>query len=121
MAVSAFTLFGELKLDRSNFSGGLIKSEKELEGFQSALNRVEKAASSAFQNIGSMMQSLGKGLSVGLTAPLLAIEGAAIKSAVGFDTLRTQLAAATGSTASASDKFKELNKLAQENAGVLTA
>lgn len=121
MAVSAFQLFGELKLDRSNFTGGLIKSEKELEGFKNTLNSVEKAASRAFSNIGSMMQSLGKGLSVGLTAPLLAIEGAAVKSAVGFDTLRTQLAAATGSTASASDKFKQLNKLAQENAGVLTA
>ena len=121
MAISAFSLFGELKLDRRDFTSGLATSEKQLEAFKKSLGGIESAASRAFQNIGGMMQSLGKGLTVGLTAPLLAIEGAAIKSAVGFDTLRTQLAAATGSTASANTKFKELNKLAQENAGVLTA
>lgn len=71
--------------------------------------------------IGTAMSAAGKGLTVGVTAPLLAIEGSAIKSAIGFDTLRTQLAASTGSMDSAKSKFKELNKLAQENAGVLTA
>lgn len=76
---------------------------------------------SILQGLSSGMQSVGTALTATVTAPLVALGAIATKSAVGFDTLRTQLTAATGDTNSANKKFAELNKLAQENAGVLTS
>jgi hypothetical protein len=140
---SAFSLFGELGVDTRAFVASMKYADNRMKASErlfiemekSKMRMAERSAShqqrlseitarviqKSLSAVGSAMQSAGAGLTVGLTAPLLAIEGTAIRSAIGFDTLRTQLAAATGSTESASSKFKELNKLAQENAGVLTA
>lgn len=140
---SAFSLFGELSVDTRAFVASMRYADNRMKASErlfiemekSKMRMAERSAShqqrlseitarviqKSLAGIGAAMTAAGKGLTVGVTAPLLAIEGSAIKSAIGFDTLRTQLKAATGSADSANAKFAELNKLAQANAGVLTS
>lgn len=140
---SAFSLFGELSVDTRAFVASMRYADNRMKASERLFIEMEKSKmrmmerSSSHQQrlseitarvvqkslsgIGTAMSSLGKAMTVGVSAPLAAIQATAIKSAVGFDTLRTQLKAATGTADSANTKFAELNKLAQANAGVLTS
>lgn len=113
---SAFTLFGEIKADTRGFKSSLKEADSALHNTKANMESVERAGSA----LSDGLSSAGRAMTAAITLPVIGAGAAAIKSAVDFDTLRTQLKAATGSTDAANSKFKELNALAQANAGVLT-
>lgn len=72
-----------------------------------------------FANVGKKMDrlgrkasQLGKNLSVGLSLPLAAFGALAVKRAADFETLRTALETATGSTQAAAEEFERLQQFA---------
>lgn len=70
------------------------------------------------QSVGSGITSFGQSLAVGLTVPLGLFGAASIKAASDFDSLMNKLRAGLGTTQAATARFKELQTLAKQNAGV---
>ena len=71
--------------------------------------------------IGSLSASLGTSLTLGVTAPLVALGSTAVKSALDLDKIRAVLTALTGSTQKANEKFIQLKELAKTSPGVTTS
>lgn len=62
---------------------------------------------------GERITQMGRGLTLGLSAPLLLAGGAALKTAVDMEALKISLGAVTGSTAEAEKQFKQLIQVAK--------
>lgn len=100
----------ELKIgigaDNSGLKQGLQDAEAQITAF---VNKVGKIG-----QIGSDLKNIGQQMTIGLTAPLLALGAAAIKSYGDIEALKKGLEAVTGSTAAANSEFiklKEVSKL----------
>lgn len=63
---------------------------------------------------GHQMRSIGRGISLGLTAPLTAAGGVAVSAAVEFDRLRRGLETSTGSIEAANRQLAELERIARQ-------
>ncbi|NLA45486.1 MAG: phage tail tape measure protein [Candidatus Cloacimonetes bacterium] len=89
-------LTAQLGLDISGFNAGLEKAQGSLE------------------KTGKKMSSIGKGLTAGVTAPLMAIAGLSTKTALDFDEAMDSIRAGTGATGEAlkglGDTFKNVMK-----------
>lgn len=79
-------------------------------GDSSKLQKSLKGASSSLKTFGSKLTSIGKDLSLKVTAPLALAGGAAVKSAADFERLRTTLNVLTGSAEKGSKAFERLVK-----------
>ena len=86
-------------------------------GFNAAMNDVRKKGaktadriSKKFRKVGRKMQSVGKNLTAGLTLPLVAAAGMAIKTAADYEALEMQLSILTGSAEEGAKAFKKLEE-----------
>lgn len=134
---SAFTLFGEIRVDHKNAITALQQTEKSLERTTKAMNRTEQAtarvgavsrrAATDIQQVsrsasasGGAIGALGRGFaSIGLTAGAMAYGIG--RAAIDVDNMMNVLRAATGSTEAARLKFQQLNAVAQASPGVLSS
>lgn len=88
----------------------------DITDFQSKL----KIANRAFKKTASILKSTGKSLSMGLTAPILAIGTAAVSAAAGFEKSMNKVSAVTGATGKSFTKLetqaKQLGRTTQFSA-----
>lgn len=95
-----FTLVGKIVLDADGFS----------EKIDSVMTKVESMGS-GLQAAGDKISHMGTKLTVGVTAPIVGIGAAAIKTASDFESTMSQVAAISGATGS---DFTKLENLAKE-------
>lgn len=98
-----------------NLNSRLKDTNAKLQDFAAnGLSRLQSKLSAVGQGI----QSFGRSMTVGVTAPLTALGYAAVRSAANLDSMMNRLRAATGSSEAATKRLKELRDMAQNNAGV---
>jgi hypothetical protein len=85
-----------------------------------AARQAAQSISNAFRGIGPGLQSIGRTLTVGITAPLLALGAASVKSAKDLDANVNTLKAFTGSAEAAERRLAELIKTARDTPGLTT-
>lgn len=85
-----------------------------------AAQQAARAVATAFRGIGPGLQSLGRTLSIGITAPLVALGAASLKSAKDLDANVNTLKAFTGSAEAAERRLAELIKTARGTPGLTT-
>lgn len=81
MAINAGTAMAYLDLDTSGFRRGLSSALKEFQVFNNRANDASKRLTA----LGQTATTTGKTLTTGLTLPLTAIDGAAVNSAIQFE------------------------------------
>lgn len=101
MDINLGRLSTSLRLDISKLSGDMTKAGKSLKDFSTRLKK----------QMGEDMKDLGKTLSIGLTAPILALGKAAVDSAVKMDSLTRGLTAVTGSSRETAVQLKRLESI----------
>lgn len=109
-------------------SAALIKAYKDEQRVSEASFRAQERAARqasqsiarAFRGIGPGLQSLGRTLTVGVTAPLLALGAGALKSAKDLDANANTLKAFTGSAEAAEKRLAQLIKTARGTPGLTT-
>lgn len=84
------------------------------------LTRALSSVQSGLRNLGSSLQSIGRTLTVGITAPVLALGAASLKSAKDLDANVNTLKAFTGSAEAAEKRLAELIKTARGTPGLTT-
>lgn len=99
----------ELKIgigaDNSGLNKGLQDAEKQITAF---VNKIEKIA-----NVGEQLSSIGQKMSVGLTLPILALGGSAVKAYGDIQSLQKGMEAVMGSSAAAGKEFEKLKEVAR--------
>ena len=98
----------ELRLDR--LEAQLARATRE---FDSAGKKIEGRAKKLNADLAQSFGSLGRSLTIGLTAPLAALGTAAIKSAVDMDSLKRGLRAVSGSSQEAERQLVRLKEVAK--------
>ncbi len=87
----ASSIIGQLRvilgLDTAQFEKGLSDSQRQM-----------TRAARSYEQIGKRIEGVGKSLSIGITLPLVAIGGAALKSASTFESAMNRVEAATGAS-----------------------
>lgn len=91
--------------DNSELRQGLQDAEAQISSF---VNKVGKIG-----QIGEQLSSIGQKMSVGLTLPIVALGGAAIKAYGDIQSLQKGLEAVMGSGASAAKEFERLKEVAK--------
>jgi TP901 family phage tail tape measure protein len=102
--VNAFAIFGRLALDSSQYDSGLRGAESRT---TASANRMAQD----WKKIGEAAETLGKNLSVFVTAPLVAFGATAIKTAGDFEAAMNRVAGITRATGV---EFQQLENLAKE-------
>lgn len=99
----------ELKIgigaDNSGLKQGLQDAEAQISAFVSKVGKIGQ--------IGEQLSSIGQKMSVGLTLPILALGGSAIKAYGDIQSLQKGLEAVMGSAGSASKEFERLKEVAK--------
>lgn len=85
-----------------------------------AAQQASRSISQAFRGIGPGLQSIGRTLTLGITAPLLALGAVAVKSAKDLDANVNTLKAFTGSAEAAERRLAQLIKTARGTPGLTT-
>lgn len=85
-----------------------------------AAQQAARAIANAFRGIGPSLQSVGRTLTIGITAPLLALGAASLKSARDLDANVNTLKAFTGSAEAAEARLAQLIKTARDTPGLTT-
>ena len=88
----------------------LKKLAKEAANSNTALNKMSSVGKT-MQSVGSSMTSVGKSLTTYVTAPILAVGTAAVKTAADFDSQMSKVAAISGATGK---DFQDLRDKARE-------
>jgi tape measure domain-containing protein len=81
-----------------------VKLGADISDFQSKMVKAQKTMG----RMASKLKKTGKAMTVSITAPLLAIGGAAIKGAADLEKLETSFVSLTGGTKQAADMMKQL-------------
>jgi TP901 family phage tail tape measure protein len=102
--VNAFAIFGRLALDSSQYDSGLRGAESRT---TASANRMAQD----WKKVGEAAETLGKNLSVFVTAPLVAFGATAIKTAGDFEAAMNRVAGITRATGV---EFQQLENLAKE-------
>lgn len=84
----------------------------------SVASRKIQAVGQSMKQVGEQISSMGRSLTLSITAPLTALGALGVKSALQVDAVRTKLTALVGDAESANRKIDELRKLADESVGV---
>ena len=99
----------ELKIgigaDNSGLKQGLQDAEAQISAFVSKVGKIGQ--------IGEQLSSIGQKMSVGLTLPIIALGGSAIKAYGDIQSLQKGLEAVMGSAGSASKEFERLKEVAK--------
>ena len=98
--IGDFDVTAVLKANVGDFQRGMAQAQASLKQFQSATG-------STMQNVGSTMAGVGKGLTFGVTAPLLAIGGASVKTAMTFEKQMNRVKAISGATGNDFEKLRD--------------
>lgn len=85
-----------------------------------AAQQASRSIANAFRGIGPGLQSIGRTLTIGITAPLLALGAASLKSAKDLDANVNTLKAFTGSAEAAERRLAQLIKTARDTPGLTT-
>jgi TP901 family phage tail tape measure protein len=102
--VNAFAIFGRLALDSSQYDSGLRGAESRT---TASANRMAQD----WKKVGEAAETLGKNLSVFVTAPLVAFGATAIKTAGDFEAAMNRV---RGITRATGVEFQQLENLAKE-------
>lgn len=94
--------------------------QRRLERSSQSLSRVLSGVSNTLRQFGSSLSSIGRSLSVAVTAPLLALGAASLKSAKDIDANVNTLKAFTGSAEAAERRLAELIKTSRATPGLTT-
>ena len=93
----------------------IIETESKLKTFKGQLKQIGnyklKALGEQFKQIGGKLKAVGKGLSMYVTAPLVAAGAASVKTGMDFDSAMSQVAATMGKSV---DEISELRDFAKE-------
>lgn len=99
----------ELKIgigaDNSGLKQGLQDAEAQISAFVSKVGKIGQ--------IGEQLSSIGQKMTVGLTLPILALGGSAVKAYGDIQSLQKGLEAVMGSAGSASKEFERLKEVAK--------
>lgn len=95
------SVYGTLELRTSDWKKGIREANDELDN-------LDKSVSSKLTSIGQSLQSTGKALSIGLTAPISAFSGLAIKAGADFDSTMRTIAAVSGAGADEIAKLRDI-------------
>jgi TP901 family phage tail tape measure protein len=102
--VNAFAIFGRLALDSSQYDSGLRGAESRT---TASANRMAQD----WKKVGEAAETLGKNLSVFVTAPLVAFGATAIKTAGDFEAAMNRV---RGITQATGVEFQQLENLAKD-------
>lgn len=103
MAVDVGTAYGYLELDISGFSGNLKQANAQ---FNSAVKGMQDGASNMNRSVGDTLTRVGTGMSIGLTAPLVATGKQMWTTASDFEAAMSQVGAITGATGADFDALR---------------
>lgn len=110
MAITVGTAVAFLDLDTSKFSSGIKTAGQEMKGFTDNT----QSAEDRFKSLGSGLQTVGAGMTLGVTAPLVAIGTVAVMTAANFEHGMSKVSALSGATGDdlqmLEDKARELGK-----------
>ena len=93
----------DLKVTIGLSKTGLTKLNKDLRGVKAKFRN-------KFGELGAMSANMGRNLTAGLTAPLVGLGAAAVKSAVDLEKLETSFISLTGGAKQAADMMANLNE-----------
>ena len=96
--IGNFDVTAVLKANVSDFQRGMAQAQASLKSFTSATG-------STMQNIGSTMAGVGKAMTIGLTAPIIAGAGASVKAFADFETAMRGVSKTTDLTGAEFDKM----------------
>jgi TP901 family phage tail tape measure protein len=102
--VNAFSIFGRMSLDDSDYQRGLRSAEGET---KKAADRM----ATDWKKVGEAAQTVGKALSLTLTAPIVAFGATAIRAAADFESSMNKV---RGITQATGDDFQRLEALAKD-------
>jgi TP901 family phage tail tape measure protein len=102
--VNAFSIFGRMSLDDSDYQRGLRSAEGET---KKAADRMAQD----WKKVGEAAQTVGKVLSVALTAPIVAFGALAIRTAGDFEAAMNKV---RGITQATGEDFQRLEQLAKD-------
>ena len=88
-------------------------TDREFEKLGRRFKRTADDGTSAFARLGSTLKGVGRGLLIGVTAPLTGLGALAVKNAADLDALRRALDSVTGSGAETADQLKRLKEVAK--------
>ena len=108
MAVDIGTAQGYLDLDISKFTSALQQANAAA---STQMNSMSSNFQSGFQGVGSVMTSAGKTLTTAVTAPVVALGTAAVKTTANFDKSMSKVQALSGATGK---DFQALRQKAQD-------
>ncbi|WP_438467802.1 phage tail tape measure protein [Streptococcus pluranimalium] len=94
-----FTVTAFLRANVSDFQRGMAQAKTTIES-------LPKQVGSSMQKIGTTMQGIGKGMTVGMTVPLAAIGAASLKTFGDFQSQMNRVKAISGATGSQFEKLK---------------
>lgn len=108
-------LFGaleqELRLDKSQFSRELDEAEREME----SVDDQAESTGSSFASMGEKMQSAGKGLTLGVTAPLGLIGAKSLQAASDVEEMQSKMSTVFGEQ---TKQIKQWAKTQEEATGI---
>lgn len=99
-----FNVVARLTANVKGFTQGMSEAQSSIRDF-------ENTTGTAFDKVGGAMQGIGKGLTVGVTAPLVAMAGVATKVGSDYEASMSHVQAISGATG---DELNQLKDVARE-------
>lgn len=107
MAVDVGTAKGYLDLDISGFISSLTQANQAA---QTQMGSIQQNFQSGLSNVGGVMTSAGKTLTAAVTAPIVGMGTAAVKTTADFDSAMSKVSAISGATGGDLDALREKAK-----------
>ena len=98
--IGNFDVTAVLKANVSDFQRGMTQAQASLKSFT-------KQTGSTMQNVGATMAGIGTGLMLGVTAPLMAVGAASVKTAMSFEKQMNRVKAISGATGNDFEKLRD--------------
>lgn len=102
MSVNLGTAYAEITVDTSKFAAGMQSAQADLKTFQTQANLVAEG----FKGVGGAMTKVGGTLTKTVTAPIVGIGAAAVKTTATFDQSMSKVAALSGATGKEFDALR---------------
>ena len=96
-----FNVIARLSANVRDFQKGMSEAQSSLRDF-------ERTTGSTFDKVGGVMSNVGKGLTVGVTTPLLAMAGVATKVGAEYEASMSHVQAVSGATGDELDQLKDV-------------
>lgn len=110
MAINAGTIVAQMELNAKNFKQGISETKKSL----TDLSNDTTSAGNKVKALSQGMSSAGKTMTMGLTLPLAAAGGAAVKTTADFEKAMSEVQAIAGITDKSSKAFKDMEAAAKD-------